>query len=52
MTELQGTLIERLEQAANMVYSEVTNEEIEHFYEIYKNVGIIPSLAAVDFFNE
>lgn len=31
MTELQGTLIERLEQAVNMVCPEVTDEEIGHY---------------------
>lgn len=52
MTELQGTLIERLEQAVNMICSEVTNEEIAHFYEIYEKAGIKPSLSAVEFFKK
>lgn len=52
MTELQGTLIERLEQAVKLVCSEVTDEETERFYEIYEKAGIKPSLAAVEFFKK
>lgn len=52
MMELQGTLIERLEQAVDMVCAKVTNEEIERFYKIYENAGIKPSLSAVDFFKK
>lgn len=43
MHELQGTLIERLEQAVKLVCAEVTDEEIGHFYEIYEKAGIKPS---------
>lgn len=52
MIELHGTLFEKLEQAIDMVCTEVTNEEIERFYVIYKNAGIKPSLAAVNFFKK
>ncbi len=52
MIELQGTLIERLEQAINLVCSEVTNEEAEHFLRIYEKAGITPSLSAVEFFKK
>lgn len=52
MIELQGTLIERLEQAISLVCSEVTNEEIERFYAIYEKAGIKPSPSAVEFFKK
>lgn len=52
MTELQGTLIERLEQAVNLVCSKVTDEEIEHFLKVYENAGIKPSSSAVEFFEK
>lgn len=52
MTELQGTLIERLEQAVKLVCSEVTDEETERFYEIYEKAGIKPSTSAVEFFKK
>ena len=52
MIELQGTLIERLEQAVNLVCSEVTDEEFNHFLQIYENAGIKPSLSAIDFFKK
>lgn len=52
MTDLQGTLIERLEQAVRMVCPEVTDEEIGRFYEIYEKAGIKPSSAAAEFFKK
>lgn len=52
MIELQGTLLERLEQAVTLVCSEVTDEEIERFMDIYEKAGIKPSLAAVEFFKK
>lgn len=52
MTELKGTLLERLKQAVQLVCSEVTNEEIERFLGIYENAGIKPSLSAVEFFKK
>lgn len=52
MIELKGTLIERLEEAVKLVCSEVTNEEIERFREIYENAGIKPSLSALEFFKK
>lgn len=52
MIELQGTLIERLEKAIPLVCADVTNEQVEHFYDIYEQAGIEPSAAALEFFKK
>lgn len=52
MIKLEGTLIERLEKAVSLVCTEVTAEQLQHFYDIYEKVGIKPLEAAVEFFKK
>lgn len=50
MIELKGTLTERLEAALSLVCAKVTEEQMEHFRDIYEQAGIKPSDAAAEFF--
>ena len=52
MIKLQGTLIERLEQALSLICKEASDEQVKHFYEIYEKAGIKPSLSAEKFFRK
>ena len=50
MIKLQGTLIERLEQALSLICKEASDEQVRHFHDIYEKAGIKPSLSAEKFF--
>ena len=52
MIELQGTLKERLDKAIELVSTEVTEEEIENFKNIYEKANIKLSQAAIDFYKK
>lgn len=52
MIKLQGTLIERLEQALSLICAEAREEEVRHFYDIYEKAGIKPPLSAEKFFRK
>lgn len=52
MIQLNGTLIERLETAVQLVCAAVTEEQVQHFHEIYRRAGIEPSAAAAEFFKK
>ena len=38
--ELTGTRKERIDEAFNLAYTDVSDQELEHFREVYKKVGI------------
>ena len=52
MTELHGTLIERLETAVALVCADVTDGQMEHFRRIYEQAGVKSSAAAAEFFGK
>lgn len=52
MIELQGTLIERLEMAVQLVCADTTDEQMQHFHDIYEKAGVRPSAAAAEFFRK
>lgn len=52
MTRLDGTLTERLDKAVELVCAGVTDEQVGHFYDIYRKAGVEPSEAAAEFFRK
>lgn len=45
--ELSGTRLERIEEAFRRAYTDVSEQEIEHFHEVYEKAGI-PLLPAAE----
>ena len=52
MIKLQGTLIERLEQALSLICTEASDEQVKHFHDIYEKAGIKPTSSAEKFFRK
>ena len=52
MIKLQGTLIERLEQALSLICTEASDEQVRHFHDIYEKAGITPTSSAEKFFRK